>query len=332
MLKEKVLETIKKYNLIENGDKIVVGVSGGPDSICLINILNSIKKEEKIKFELVVCHINHMIRDEAGEDEEFVKIYCEEKEIPFFAKHADVSKIAKDIKTGTEDAGRRIRYEFFEEILKNTNANKIATAHTKNDNAETVLMNLIRGSGISGLKGIKAIRENKYIKPLINISREEIEQYCETENLNPRHDKTNDENIYTRNKIRNILIPSLKKDFNPNIVDTIDRLSNLLDKENEYLEKITQETYKKILIKEEKQEIILNLKKFNMEEEVIKSRLILYTIKKLFGTSSGIEKVHIDDIIKLCENNIGNKYLSPNKNIKILVNKGKMYFFVTQNS
>ena len=333
MLQDKVLETIKKYNLIENGDKIVVGVSGGPDSICLINILNSIRQEEKVKFELVVCHINHMIRgEEAMADEEFVKLYCEKQGISFFTKHAKILEIAKEQKIGTEDAGRRIRYEFFEETLKNTNSNKIATAHTKNDNAETVLMNLLRGSGVSGLKGIKPIRENKFIKPLIDISREEIEEYCEKQKLNPRHDKTNDENIYTRNKVRNILIPMIRQDFNPNIIDTLDRLSKLVDKDNEFLEKITKETYAEILIKEEKKEIILNLKEFNKQEEVIKSRIILYTIKRLLGCADGIQKVHIEDIIKLCANNIGNKYLTPNKNIKVFVNKGKMYFFVTQNS
>lgn len=329
MLKEKVLETIKKYNLIENGDKIVVGVSGGPDSICLVDLLNEIKNDGKINFELVVCHINHMIREEAGEDEEFVRKYCEEKQIPFFVKHAKVEEIAKDMKIGTEEAGRKVRYDFFEEILEKNGANKIATAHTKNDNAETVLMNLIRGSGTVGLKGIQVIRDDKYIKPLIDISREEIENYCEENKLNPRHDKTNDENIYTRNKVRNILIPCIKKEFNPNIIDTIDRLSKLVDKENNYLDKVTEETYKRILIKEEKKEIILNLKRFNEEDEVIKSRIVLYTIKKLFGHTNGIEKIHIDDIIKLCQNNIGNKYLTPNKHIKILVNKGKMYFFVT---
>ena len=331
MLEEKVKETIKKYGLIKDKEKIVVGVSGGPDSICLLNILNEIKNEGTIKFEIIVCHINHMIREEAGDDERFVEEYCKEKQIPFFSKHIEIEKVAKNEKIGTEEAGRIARYEFFEEILKKEKADKIATAHTKNDNAETVLMNIIRGSGVSGLKGIKPIRDGKYIKPLIDISREEIENYCEEKKLNPRHDKTNDENIYTRNKIRNVLIPLIKIAFNPNIIDSIDRLSKLVDEENEYIEKITKETYEKIVIKEEKQEIILNLKEFNKQEKVIKERLILYTIKKLFKTNNGIEKVHIEDIIKLCEKNIGNKYLTPNKYIKIAINKGKMYFFVTQN-
>ena len=328
MLKDKILKTIKEYNLIENGDKIVVGVSGGPDSICLIDLLNEIKNEGKINFEIVICHINHMIREEAKEDEKYAKA----KNIPFYSKEINITKLATDNKIGTEEAGRNARYEFFEEILQKINGNKIATAHTKNDNAETVLMNLLRGSGTSGLKGINPIRDKKYIKPLIQISREEIEQYCLDNKLNPRYDKTNKENIYTRNKVRNILIPLIKKEFNPNIIETIDRLSNLIAKDNEYIDKITKEKYSELLIKEEKKEIILNLKKFNVQDEVIKSRIIIYTIKRLMGTSQGIEKVHIDDIIKLCSKNIGNKYLTPNKNIKITINKGKMYFFVTQNS
>ena len=332
MLKDEVLKTIKEYNLIENGDKIVVGVSGGPDSICLVDILNEIKNDKKINFELAICHINHLIREEAKEDEKFVEEYAKEKNIPFFSKEIDVASLAKKQKIGTEEAGRIARYAFFEEILQKINGTKIATAHTKNDNAETVLMNLLRGSGTAGLKGISPIRDNKYIKPLIKISREEIESYCEEQSLNPRYDKTNSENIYTRNKVRNILIPLIKKEFNPNIIDTIDRLSSLAKKENEYLEKTTNEKYEELLIKEEKNEIILNLKKFNIQDEVIKSRIIIYTIKRLMGTSQGIEKVHIDDIITLCKKNIGNKYLTPNKNIKITVNKGKIYFFVTQNS
>ena len=326
MLKDEVLKTIKEYNLIENGDKIVVGVSGGPDSICLVDILNEIKNDKKINFELAICHINHLIREEAKEDEKFVEEYAKEKNIPFFSKEIDVASLAKKQKIGTEEAGRIARYAFFEEILQKINGTKIATAHTKNDNAETVLMNLLRGSGTAGLKGISPIRDNKYIKPLIKISREEIESYCEEQSLNPRYDKTNSENIYTRNKVRNILIPLIKKEFNPNIIDTIDRLSTLAAKENDYLEKTTNEKYEELLIKEEKNEIILNLKKFNIQDEVIKSRIIIYTIKRLMGTSQGIEKVHIDDIITLCKKNIGNKYLTPNKNIKITVNKGKIYF------
>ncbi len=324
MLKEQVIDTIKKYNLIKDGDKIVVGVSGGPDSICLLHILNEIKNE--FNFKIYVAHINHMIRKEADEETEYVKNFCKNLGIECYIKRIDVTKIANNLKRGTEETGRQIRYEFFNEVLEKTNSNKIATAHNNNDKVETILMNILRGSGTSGLKGIEAIRDEKYIRPLINVSREEIEEYCKTNKLEPRIDKSNNENIYTRNKIRNIVIPYIKKEFNPNIIKTINRLSDVANEENEFINKITEETFKNICIKVDKNQIILDLKKFNCLELVIKRRIILYTINKLLLSTLGIEKVNIDDIIKLCQNNIGNKYLKPIKNLKILVKKGKIFF------
>ena len=322
---EKVIETIKKYNLIEDGDKIILAVSGGPDSISMLDILYKIKQNESINFEIIVAHVNHMIREEAMEDAIYVKDFCEKRNIEFYLKSIDVKKIANNNKIGTEEAGRKERYKFFDELAKKTNANKIAIAHNKNDNVETVFMHILRGTGINGLKGIEAKR-GMYIRPLIECERKEIEEYCEENNLEPKIDKTNFENIYTRNKVRNIVIPYVQKEFNQNIIETIDRLSKLVTEEEGYMEKQIENAYKNLLVLETKKEIQLDLKKFNMQERVIKSRLILYTITRIFGSSEGIEKVHIDDIIKLCGNNIGNKFLTPNKNIKILVKNHKIYF------
>ena len=181
-MKDKILQTIKKYNLIEKGDSIVIGVSGGPDSICLLNVLNELKEE--LDFKIFVAHINHMIRKEADEETEYVKRFCKNIGVECFTKKIDVVKIAKESKMGTEEAGRKIRYDFFEKVLKNTDSNKIATAHNNNDKVETIIMNILRGSGISGLKGLDPIRENKFIKPLIEVSREEIETYCEENKIN----------------------------------------------------------------------------------------------------------------------------------------------------
>lgn len=326
-MREKILETIKKYNMIENGEKVVLAVSGGPDSICMLDILNDIKNDETIdiNFEIVVAHVNHMIRKEAQEDEKYVKKYCEEKQIEFYSKSIDVQKMANNNKIGVEEAGRKARYNFFDEILEKTNAQKIAIAHNKNDKVETVLMHILRGSGINGLKGIEAKR-GKYIRPLIECERNEIEEYCTEKNLQPRIDKTNFENEYTRNKVRNLLIPYIQKEFNPNLIKTIDRLSNLVAEEEKYMDKQVEKAYKEMLISESENEIQLRLKTFNIQEKVIKSRIILYTITRLFGNSKGLEKIHIEDIIKLCSNNIGNKYLTPNKNIKILIKNHKIYF------
>ncbi len=360
MLEEKVLKTLQKYELIENGNNIVIGVSGGPDSMALLNVLHSLKQKKQIDVNLVVAHVNHGIRKEAEEETKYVEDFCKQKGIPCFTKREKVEELAKKQKIGTEEAGRKLRYEFFEEIAKKFPNAKVATAHNANDNSETVLMNLIRGSGLTGLKGIE-VKRDKYIRPLIECEREEIEEYCKEEKLEPKYDKSNQENIYTRNKIRNILLPLLKTEFNPNIITSLNRMSQIIKEENEYIQKQVEEIYKQVCIAEYieedtkfsqenseenskqdekellgnetvegniqlKKQIELDLKKFNEQEKVIKNRLVLYTINKLLGTSQNIEMVHITDIIKLCENNIGNKYLTPNKKVKILVNKGKIFF------
>jgi len=324
MLEDKVLNTIKRYEQIKSGDTIVVGVSGGPDSICLLNVLKNLQNELKIN--IVVAHINHMIRKEADSETEFVQDFCEQRDIKCFVKKADVLQIAKEKKLGTEEVGRKIRYDFFEEVKNLVGGNKIATAHNANDNAETVLMNFLRGSGSTGLKGIEPIRDNKLIRPIIECTRQEIEQYCNEKGLNPKYDKTNQENIYTRNKIRNMLIPYIQENFNPNIIETINRMSNLIATDEMYFKSIVKQSYKETFISRTEKEIILDLKKFNVLEKVIKSRLIIYTINELLGTTNGIEKIHIENVIKLCKNNIGNKYLTPNKNIKIMIKNKKIFF------
>lgn len=292
----------------------------------MLDILRKLRKE--INFEIYVAHINHLIRKDAILDEEYVEKYCQKYNIDFFVKKEEVLKKAEQEKIGTEEMGRKVRYDFFQEVLTKLKANKIATAHNKNDNAETMIMNILRGSSINGLKGIERKRYN-LIRPLLDVDRQEIEAYCKQENLLPRHDESNDENIYTRNKIRNIVIPYIKNEFNPNIIETLNRLSELATQEDEYIDEKVKEAYNEIVEETISNQIVLDLNKFNKMELVIKSRVILYTINNLLGSTKHIEKIHIQDIIKLCNNNIGNKFLIPNKNIKILV-KNKKIFFIHQ--
>ena len=325
LIVEKIRKTIKDNKLINKKDKIVVGVSGGPDSMCLLHVLIMLKNE--LEFDLVVAHINHMIRKEANSETEYVKDFCKKNNIECFVKIADVLKVAEKEKIGTEEEGRKIRYNFFEEVRIKTNSNKIATAHNANDNAETVLMNIIRGSGTSGLKGIEYKRDN-IIRPLLDCKRDIVEEYCKAKKLNPKFDESNKENIYTRNKIRNLLIPYIKKEFNPNIIESLNRLSDISKKEADFWKKTIKNEYNNLLYKNESSDdkICLKLKEFNMLDDVIKSKIILYTIENLLSTTQGIGKIHIEDIIKLCENNIGNKFLIPNKKIKVLVQDKKIQF------
>lgn len=335
MLQQKVLQTIKQNNLINENDKIVIGVSGGPDSMCLLDILYCLKQDLHIK--LAVAHINHMIRKEAEQETKYVQEFCKKIDVPCYTKYAEVEILAKQQKVGTEEMGRKVRYEFFEEVAKKEGATKIATAHNANDNSETIIMNLLRGTSISGLKGIEIMHKSAtnpnldYIRPLKESTRAEIEAYCKKHNLNPKIDKTNFENVYTRNKIRNELIPYLQKEFNPNIIQTLNRLSSIAQQNEEYFAQIVQTQYETLKIGETEKEIILNLKEFNKLPKVIKTRLLLYTINKLTKTVQGIQMVNLEDMIKLCENNIGNKYLMPNKNVKIFVGHGNLHIINSSN-
>lgn len=268
---EDVLKTIQKYNLINSQDRIVIGVSGGPDSMCLLDILNKLK--EKLNIEIFVAHINHMIRKEADEETEFVKNFCDEIGVKCFVKKIDVIKKSTDEKIGTEEAGRKARYDFFEEVMKTVGANKIATAHNANDNAETVLMNIFRGTGTQGLKGIEPIRDEKFIRPIIECERADIENYCEQNNLNPKIDLSNFENEYTRNKIRNIIIPELKKEFNPNIIKALNKLSVLAKQENEFIQNYVENLVENELDINFTDYTSIDLKKFNNLEYLLKVKL-----------------------------------------------------------
>lgn len=323
MLKEKVKKCITKYNLLEKNDSVVVGVSGGPDSMTLLTVLLELKKEYNLK--IYVAHINHMIRENAIKDEEYVQDFCNKNNIEVFIKKANIIEKSKQDKKGLEETGRKVRYEFFEEVLKNTNSNKIAIAHNLNDKIETIIMNAIRGAGISGLRGIEPKRE-KYIRPLIEIERTEIEKYCEEQKINPRIDESNQDNTYTRNKIRNIAIPYIEKELNSNVLNNLDRLSEIVQENEEYLEKITSKAFEEIIISKKEKRLEYDIRKFNSQEKLIQKKLILKGIEEVLGTIQGIEKVNIEDILKLFNNNVGNKYLAPIKNIKVGIKDKKIYF------
>lgn len=326
---KKVLDTIRKFNMITPGDNIIACVSGGADSMALLNSLLNLKNLTKYN-ELIVCHVNHMLRKEAEEETKFVKDFCEDNNIRCFVKYVDINAIAKENKIGLEEAGRIERYKFFDEIAKKEGFNKIAVAHNKKDNSETVLMHLLRGSGLNGLTGIHPVRDN-FIRPIIKCTREEIEEYLKEENIEFKVDKTNSENDYTRNKIRNELIPYLEKEYNENIVDSLDRLSEIASEEQEFIKSEIERNYSKCLKKANETSIELDLKKFNLNHRFIRKQIAIHTITSLLGNSTNIAKVNIDDIVELAENNVGNKNLFPNKNIKVYIKSGIIYFYKLTN-
>ena len=221
-MKNEFLKNLKSYNL--EGFGVLLAVSGGEDSMTMLDLFNYFKYE--LKLNLVVCHFNHSLRDDADRDEKFVKTQCEKYGLKFYSKKEDVLLYSNENKLSTEKGARFLRYKFFDEVKRIENLEYIATAHNKNDLAETVIMRILRGTGINGLIGIQSERGD-LIRPILNFSRDEIEKYIEENNIPFVEDKTNFEELYLRNKIRLNLFPILKNEYNPRILDAISRLSNI---------------------------------------------------------------------------------------------------------
>ncbi|WBB34359.1 tRNA lysidine(34) synthetase TilS [Parvimonas micra] len=221
-MKNEFLKNLKSYNL--EGFGVLLAVSGGKDSMTMLDLFNYFKYE--LKLNLVVCHFNHSLRDDADRDEKFVKTQCEKYGLKFYSKKEDVLLYSNENKLSTEEGARFLRYKFFDEVKRIENLEYIATAHNKNDLAETIIMRILRGTGINGLIGIQSERGD-LIRPILNFSRDEIEKYIEENNIPFVEDKTNFEELYLRNKIRLNLFPILKNEYNPRILDAISRLSNI---------------------------------------------------------------------------------------------------------
>ncbi len=327
MIFEKVLSTINKHELIQKGDKIVVGLSGGPDSVCLLHILSRLKEE--LDLEIYAAHLNHQIRGiEAQKDAFYISKLCEEMGITFFIKSINVPEYCEKNGVSIEEGARKLRYEMFYEIKNNTRANKIAIGHNLNDQAETILMRMMRGTGLQGLKGIEYIRDGVIIRPILNIERNDIEEYCKQNKLNPRIDKTNLESIYTRNKIRLELIPYMKDNFNSNIIESIVRMGNSLRSDNDYIESEALMKFKEVSnIKSDSVEI--NLKPYINLHNSMKVRILRNSIKHILGDTNFIDQRHIDDIIELEDESKIDKvinlprgiYVYRKKNSIILTNK-----------
>lgn len=295
----KVLENIKKYNLIEYGESVLVGLSGGADSVCLLHILYTIKNELGIK--LFCSHINHKLRGkESDMDEEFVKDLCKKLGITLFSVSLNIKEIAKKENVSIEEAARENRYKQFALQGANIGNCKIAVGHNKNDQAETVMLNLIRGTGLDGLKGMSYKRGN-IIRPLLNIKRTEIERYCLKHKLTPRVDSTNLEGIYTRNRIRLDLFPYISKEFKVDIVETINRMADLVEDDYSYLESVSMELFSNCLLKEYNNGVELNIEQINKNHSAIKKRIIRIAIDRVKGNLTGIEKIHIDNVTDLCK-------------------------------
>ncbi len=294
---EQVKNTIEKHNMIKSGDGVVVAVSGGADSICLLHVLNKLKKQYKL--ELYIAHVNHLLRgQDSDEDAHYVQEFGNRLGIPVYIKKVDIKKVSKETRVSEEVAGRQERYSFFSQIAKEVGAQRIAVAQNRNDQAETMLMRLIRGTGLDGLSGIKPVRKDGIIRPLLHVERVEIEQYCRSNKLVPRMDETNLKPIYTRNKIRLDLIPYIKKEHNPNFVQAAAITSEIIREDNDFIEQYVYEFMQQQIIKKDNA-IEIPIDFFTKEHIAIRKRVLRKAIEMLKGDVYNIEYKHIEEILQM---------------------------------
>ena len=315
MILKTVLDFINENSLIKNGDKILVGLSGGADSVCLTHMLISLK--ERLNIQVFAAHVNHGIRGrEAQRDEAFVKSFAEKYGIKLFIKHADVPSESKIRGISEELCGREIRYEFFDEITQKYSINSIATAHNKNDNAETVLMNFIRGTSVSGMCGIP-VRRGNIIRPILQLTRNEIIRYIKENNLDYVTDSTNLAEDYTRNKIRLNLIPQIQSGYNANFINTAAKNAANLSIDRDLFEKLADDAEHRCV--EDNAVILDNFKK---EHRALQRRILYKVLTRVIGTSD-ISSLYIDDMEKLVCGQSGKRIDLP-KNTEAVKEYGRL--------
>ena len=291
--------------MIASGDRIVAGVSGGADSLCLLFLL--LKYARRVPFRLCVVHVDHGIRQDAEEDARYVEELCAGEGIPFILRKADVPAFAKAEKCSEEDAGRRIRYEAFREAAEGMGGAKIAVAHNSNDNAETMLFHLFRGSGLKGLCGIAPLREG-VIRPILCLDRREAEVYLEERGIVWRTDSTNDGDDYSRNRIRHHILPYAESKLFPGAVERMLRTAEMLQETEAYLEQQTREAletcrtktpWREGFFRREPGEETLEVEAFLRLHPALRRRVLHMLLKGLSPTGKDIGQVHVGDALGL---------------------------------
>ncbi len=293
---DKLKDTVNHFNLLKKGDRVLVAVSGGPDSVALLFGLFALKTGLNLK--LFVAHLNHKLRGtESDEDERFVRNLASQLKLEFFSKKVDVKKEAKKQKLSIEECARKVRYQYLEKIAQKIKADKIATGHQADDQAETFLMRLLRGAGGAGLSGIPPKR-GKIIRPLIRTTRKEIESYLKANKITVRLDSTNYLPDFYRNRIRLKLLPKIKKEFNPKIVEVLNRTADIISGQQEFVEKTSERTLPGSgIFRQDK--IIIDLKKLSGYDICLQREMIRICIRKLKGDLNRLSFDSVDRSLNL---------------------------------
>ena len=301
---QKVKMYVEEYGMLTKKDKIIVGVSGGADSICLLFMLLKLQKE--VGFSMIAVHVHHGLRGESADtDESYVMKVCKHHGIELVCAHENVKEYARLHGYTEEEAGRNVRRNAFQRILDERNGTKIALAHHKNDNVETFLWNLCRGTGLKGLGGILPVN-GVYIRPLLCLKREEIEKYLQENQIPYRIDETNLQDDYTRNRLRNHVIPYLEGQINTQTVSHIADVIENIRAYNEYIEAEVGK-YVKSCVEEEEKHFVINKKKLEEIPKVFHKNLIHEVLAKAAGQKKDIESCHIHSVEELFSRQVGRR-------------------------
>lgn len=304
-IEEKVKKYIEEQQLIKKGDTIIVGVSGGADSMMLLHFLKS--HQAFYDLQLKVAHVHHGIRKEADADRDYVEAICKAWQIPCYIHACNIKELSKQNKISEEEAGRIERYNFF--ISLTNQDDKIATAHNTNDQAETMIMRFLRGADTKGLRGIQAKREN-IIRPILCLTREEIEVYCKKYKIHYHDDHTNFQTIYTRNKIRLECIPYIKQHFNENIIKTLFEHSQIYQEEEDFLEDYVQGVFEKVVVRSDTQ-LDISIEALAKEKVYIQKKLIYKSLESFIGHSKDITLLHVKSVLELLNKQNGKRICLP---------------------
>ena len=310
MLRKIVKKTIET-GLILPGERVLAAVSGGPDSMCMLHVLLSLR--EDIGFELSCAHVNHLLRaEESDADEELVRQFCLKCDINFFSKRIDVLSFAHENKQSVEDVARRLRYAFLFEAATASSSEKIAVAHNMNDQAETMLMRFIRGSGPEGLAGISWSRGDGVIRPIMGCTRKQIEEYCAENDVPFRLDKTNDSTVYCRNKIRHELLPLLQREYNPAMLENMFRLADILQEEEYFWRLRIEAMYRDLNCVKNDSGWEFSLVSYWFSLTSAEKRRWIRHMYELFYGEPMVSFVHIEAAVRLADGDAGKRIDLPN--------------------
>ncbi len=304
----KVRATVEKYRMLQEGDEVIVGVSGGVDSMVLLHVLMALQEEYDLS--LVIAHLDHGIRgEESRRDADFVRDLAQGLGLRFETAVADVPALARSERISLQEAAREARYDFYEQVRKKYNGQKVALGQTADDQAETVLIRVIRGAGLGGLKGIPPSRRGGYIRPLIETSRREVERYAGKEGISSITDSSNIKDIYLRNKVRHDLIPHLEREYNPNIREGLTRMASILSREDDYLDRKAEEIMAG-LIKGDDKGLSLDIPGLRTFHEAMCFRVLQKMLAIVLGGDlREIKTAHLEAIFRLLVHRAPNKVL-----------------------